>query len=77
MPTVMKTPTVISPREVAENLDMSRRQVYRWIEAEELPTNKIDGFHKITEAQLAEKVGDDLAEEVFRRAAENRTEEEA
>lgn len=76
MPTAMKTPAAISPREVAQNLDMSRRQVYRWIEAGELPTNKIDGFHKITEGQLAEKVGEELAAEVFRRAAESRTDEE-
>lgn len=77
MPTAMKTPAVISPREVAESLDMSRRQVYRWIEGEELPTNKIDGHHKITEGQLAEKVGEELAEEVFRRVAESRTDMEA
>lgn len=76
MSTAMKIPAVISPREVAENLDMSRRQVYRWIEGDELPTNKIDGFHKITESQLAEKVGEELAAEVFRRAAESRTDKE-
>jgi predicted site-specific integrase-resolvase len=75
MPTAMKTPAAISPREVAESLDMSRRQVYRWISGGELPTNQIDGFHKITESHLAEKVGEEMAAEVFRRAAENRTDE--
>lgn len=74
MPT-MATPAAISPREVAEGISMSRRQVYRWIESGELPTTKVDGFHKITEAQLAEKVGEDLAAEVFKRAAESRKDE--
>ncbi len=70
----MKTPAAISPKEVAEGLSMSRRQVYRWIDNEELPTNQIDGYHKITEGQLAEKVGEEMAEEVFRRAAEAKDE---
>jgi predicted site-specific integrase-resolvase len=71
----MDTPAAISPREVSEGLSMSRRQVYRWIESGDLPTNKVDGFHKITEGQLAEKVGEDLAAEVFKRAAESREDE--
>jgi len=71
----MTTPAAISPREVAEGLSMSRRQVYRWIESDDLPTNQIGGFHKITEGQLAEKVGEDLAAEVFRRVAESREDE--
>jgi len=70
MPSTMKTPAAISPKEVAEGLSMSRRQVYRWIDNEELPTNQIDGYHKITEGQLAEKIGKEMAEEVFRRVAE-------
>jgi excisionase family DNA binding protein len=74
MPSTMKTPAAISPKEVAEGLSMSRRQVYRWIDNEELPTNQIDGYHKITEGQLAEKVGEEMAEEVFRRAAEAKDE---
>lgn len=74
MPSTMKTPAAISPREVAEGLSMSRRQVYRWIDNGELPTNQIDGYHKITEGQLAQKVGEDLAAETFRRIAETREE---
>ena len=72
MSATMKTPAVISPREVAEALDMSRRQVYRWIHEDELQTQKLEGRHKITEAALREKVGEELAAEVFRRAAEAR-----
>jgi len=74
MPKAMDTPAAISPRDVAEGLSMSRRQVYRWIDNGELPTNQIDGYHKITEGQLAEKVGEDLAAETFRRASQNREE---
>ncbi|MCS3629288.1 helix-turn-helix domain-containing protein [Salinibacter ruber] len=74
MPSTMKTPAAISPKEVAEGLSMSRRQVYRWIDNEELPTNQIDGYHKITEGQLAEKVGEEMAGEVFRRVAEAKDE---
>lgn len=74
MPSTMKTPAAISPKEVAEGLSMSRRQVYRWIDNEELPTNQIDGYHKITEGQLAEKVGEKMAGEVFRRVAEAKDE---
>jgi excisionase family DNA binding protein len=75
MPTTMKKPAAVSPREVAEALDMSRRQVYRWIRGGDLRSNKVDGNHKITEGALAEKVGEELAVEVFRRAAESREDE--
>jgi excisionase family DNA binding protein len=75
MPATMKKPAAVSPREVAEALDMSRRQVYRWIRGGDLPSNKVDGNHKITEGALAEKVGEELAAEVFRRAAESREDE--
>lgn len=72
MPHTMTTPAVLSPQEVADALDMSRRQVYRWLRSGELPHQKIDGNYKITEDQLVEKVGDQLATEVFRRAGESR-----
>ena len=69
----MTTPAALSPQEVAELIGMSRRQVYRWIKREELPTRQIDGQHRITESMLAEKVGEELAQEVFRRAGEERS----
>ena len=72
MSATMKKPAAVSPREIAEALDMSRRQVYRWIRGGELRSNKLDGNHKITEGALTEKVGEELAGEVFRRAAESR-----
>lgn len=75
MPTAMKKPAAVSPREVAEALDMSRRQVYRWIRGGDVPSSKVDGKHKITESALAEKVGEELAAEVFRRSAEAREDE--
>lgn len=59
----------LSPRQVAEALGMSRRQVYRWIEKDELETSKIDGRHRIFERQLAEKIGEEEARTVFQGVA--------
>ena len=61
----MNRPIVLSPRDVADALDMSRRQIYRWIDQGKLPTSKVGRQHRITEEQLAEAVGEDLAEAVF------------
>jgi hypothetical protein len=65
----------LTPTDLSFSLNVSLRQVYRWIDAGELSTNKVDGNHKITEGALAEKVGEELAAEVFRRAAESREDE--
>ena len=72
----MSKPAALSPREIAEALSMSRRQIYRWMSENELSSTKIDGRHKITESQLAGKVGGEMAAEVFDRAAEARQESE-
>jgi excisionase family DNA binding protein len=71
----MKRPAFIAPADVADALDMSRRQVYRWIKAGKLPTVQAGRAHKISEAQLAEAVGEDAAAVVFDAAAEARAEE--
>jgi hypothetical protein len=44
---------------------MSRRQVYRWIGEDEMPSTKIDGTRRISEKQLAVKVGEEAAGTVF------------
>lgn len=72
MPTTTTRPAVISPREMAEALGMSKRQMYRWIYDDEVEAEKIDGQWKVTEKALAEKVGADLAETVFDRVAGSR-----
>lgn len=72
----MTTPAALSPQEIADLIGMSRRQVYRWIKREELPTRQIDGQHRITESMLAGKVGEEMAREVFQRAGERRSGEE-
>jgi len=68
----MTRPAFLSPRQIAEGLSMSRRQVYRWINKDEIDSVKIDGSRRISEEQLAGKVGKDTARLVFDRAAEAR-----
>lgn len=65
MPTTMTRPAFLSPRQIAEALSMSRRQVYRWIQNGDLPSTKIDGSRRISEKHLAKKVGKETAETVF------------
>lgn len=65
MPTQMTRPAAITPKQVAKALSMSRRQVYRWMEKDEIETTKIDGTHRILERQLAAKVGEEAAAAVF------------
>lgn len=69
MPTVMERPTTLSPKEVADALGMSRRTIYRWINDGELettqPTGKKKSRHRIFERQLAAKIGEEEAAEVF------------
>jgi len=65
MPEAMTRPAYLSPRQVAEALSMSRRQVYRWIGEDEMPSTKIDGTRRISEKQLAVKVGEEAAGTVF------------
>ena len=55
----------LTPREVAEALSMSRRQIYRWIRSGKLPTTKIDGRHAISAEQLAEAEGVVKATDAF------------
>ena len=62
----MTEPAALSPKQVADALQMSRRQVYRWIKAGSLKSTKIDDTHRIFEHQLAEKIGDAEARAVFR-----------
>jgi excisionase family DNA binding protein len=61
----MARPAALTPKQVAEALNMSRRQVYRWIQKDEIETTKIDGTHRIFERQLAEKIGKQEAADVF------------
>lgn len=65
MPTTMKRPASLGPQEVADACGVTRRTVYKWISEGELRTNKVAGRHRITEKQLAEKVGEELAEAAF------------
>lgn len=69
MPQTMDRPTTLSPKEVAEALGMSRRTIYRWINDGELettqPSGKAKSRHRIFERQLAEKIGEEEARDVF------------
>ncbi|PQJ26752.1 hypothetical protein BSZ35_19075 [Salinibacter sp. 10B] len=65
MPVTMKRPASLSPKQVAEACGVTRRTVYNWIEGGDLRTNKVGNRHRITERQLAEKVGSELAEAAF------------
>lgn len=69
MPQTMDRPTTLSPKKVADALGMSRRTIYRWINDGELsttqPSGKAKSRHRIFERQLAEKIGEDEAAEVF------------
>lgn len=69
MPQTMDRPTTLSPKEVANALGMSRRTIYRWINDGDLqttqPSGKEKSRHRIFERQLAEKIGEEEAAEVF------------
>ncbi len=69
MPQTMDRPTTLSPKEVADALGMSRRTIYRWINDGDLettqPSGKAKSRHRIFERQLAEKIGEDEARDVF------------
>lgn len=69
MPQTMDRPTTLSPKEVATALGMSRRTIYRWINDGDLnttqPSGKAKSRHRIFERQLAEKIGEEEASEVF------------
>lgn len=73
MPDVMSRPTTIGPKEVADALGVTRRTVYRWIEDDTLPTTQTGekGRHRIFERQLAEKIGEQAAADVFDSVADN------
>jgi excisionase family DNA binding protein len=61
----MKRPAFVSPIQIADALDITRRTVYRWIEAGELDTTKIGSHHRISADQLAAKVGEDATRIIF------------
>jgi excisionase family DNA binding protein len=44
--------TYYTLREVADKLRVSRRTVYRWVQAKELPAYKLGGEFRITERDL-------------------------
>jgi excisionase family DNA binding protein len=44
--------TYYTLREVAEKLRVSRRTVYRWVQAKELPAYKLGGEFRVTERDL-------------------------
>jgi excisionase family DNA binding protein len=44
--------TYYTLREVAEKLKVSRRTVYRWVQAKELPAYKLGGEFRVTERDL-------------------------
>ena len=69
MPSPMTRPAALTPKQVAAALNMSRRQVYRWIERGDIESTKIDGTHRIFERQLASKIGGEAASDVFNAAA--------
>lgn len=66
----MSRPAYLSPSQIADALSMSRRQVYRWMEKGELDSVKIDSARRISEKHLAEKVGEEVARDVFESHAE-------
>jgi len=65
MPTSMSRPAYLSPTEIADALSMSRRQVYRWMEKDEIDSVKIDNARRISEKHLASKLGEEVARDVF------------
>ena len=65
MPATLKRPASLSPKQIAEACGVTRRTVYSWIESGELRTIRVSNRHRITEKQLAEKVGSELAEATF------------
>ena len=65
MPSTMSKPAYLSPSQIADALSMSRRQVYRWMEKGELDSVKIDNARRISEKHLAQKVGEEVARDVF------------
>ena len=65
MAATMKRPASLSPKQVADACGVTRRTVYNWIESGDLRTNKVGNRHRVTEKQLAEKVGEELAEAAF------------
>jgi excisionase family DNA binding protein len=73
MPAQMKRPAALTPKQVAAALNMSRRQIYRWIEKGEIETTKIDKNHRIFERQLAGKIGEQAAADVFDSVADAET----
>lgn len=66
---------VLSISDIAYGLRCPRNVIYSWVRAGDLGTHKFGAHHKITESALAEKVGEELAAEVFRRSAEAREDE--
>lgn len=74
MPQTMDRPTTLSPKEVADALGMSRRTIYRWINDGDLqttqPSGKEKSRHRIFERQLAKKIGEEEAAQVFDSFAE-------
>jgi len=54
---------------------MSRRTIYRWISDGDLettqPSGKVKSRHRIFERQLAEKIGEEDAAEVFNAFAQD------
>lgn len=70
MPSTMSKPAYLSPSQIADALSMSRRQVYRWMEKGELDSVKIDNARRISEKHLAEKLGDEVARDVFESQAQ-------
>lgn len=62
---MMSKPAYLNPSQIADALSMSRRQVYRWMEKGELDSVKIDNARRISEKHLAQKVGEEVARDVF------------
>ena len=62
---MMSKPAYLNPSQIADALSMSRRQVYRWMEKGELDSVKIDNARRISEKHLAQKVGEEVAHDVF------------
>jgi excisionase family DNA binding protein len=56
---------MLTPKQVADAAQVTRRTVYRWIKRGELETVRVDNAHRVTEKQLAEKLGTDAAAAAF------------
>ena len=67
-------PASVGVQKVADACRVTKRTVYNWIDAGELPASKVGRQYRITERQLAEKVGEELADAVFMRAAQDQAE---